>query len=150
MCSFCDRTGTRERHARGREVKLQMAKTTMDMVAFAKSRVTNLSPDQVAKEIEAGATLIDLREPGERIEHGTIPTAISAPRGMLEFWADPTSPYHRSEFDATRRIVLYCASGGRSALGALTLIALGYSDVAHLEGGFKAWKESGHVIDSGT
>ena len=75
-----------------------------------------------------------------------IPGAISAPRGMLEFWADPTSPYHRQEFDPQRRIILHCASGGRSALAADTLQQLGYSNVAHLAGGLKAWAEEGRPI----
>ena len=62
---------------------------------------------------------------------------------MLEFYADPTSPYHRLEFDPARRTILYCASGGRSALAARTLRDLGYADVAHLDGGLKAWIAAG-------
>jgi rhodanese-related sulfurtransferase len=61
---------------------------------------------------------------------------------MLEFYADPTSPYHRAEFEPGRRIILHCASGGRSALATTTLAALGYTRVAHLDGGLKAWKEA--------
>jgi rhodanese-related sulfurtransferase len=60
---------------------------------------------------------------------------------MLEFWADPTSSYPREEFDPSRRIILHCASGGRSALAAVTLQELGYEHVGHMDGGFKAWKE---------
>jgi rhodanese-related sulfurtransferase len=92
--------------------------------------------------------LVDLREPGE-CETGTIPGAIQAPRGMLEFFADPTSAYHRSEFDPGRRTVLYCASGGRSALAAAALQALGYTQVAHLDGGLKAWREAGLTVEGG-
>jgi rhodanese-related sulfurtransferase len=66
---------------------------------------------------------------------------------MLEFWADPTSPYHREEFDPARRTVLYCASGGRSALAADTLQRMGYTNVAHLDGGIKAWKEAGKPVE---
>lgn len=69
------------------------------------------------------------------------------PRGMLEFRADPTSPYHLEPFDRSRRIILHCASGGRSALGAATLQAMGYSNVAHLDGGFTAWKAAGKPIE---
>lgn len=116
------------------------------MVADARSRVENLTPEQVREELGRGALLVDLREPNERAENGTIPGAIHAPRGMLEFWADPTSPYHRAEFDPSRRIVLHCASGGRSALAADLLQQMGYPDVAHLEGGINAWKESGQEI----
>jgi rhodanese-related sulfurtransferase len=66
---------------------------------------------------------------------------------MLEFWADPTSPYHREEFDPARRIILYCASGGRSALATATLRQLGYQNVAHLDGGLKAWKEQERPVE---
>ena len=62
---------------------------------------------------------------------------------MLEFWADPTTPYHRQEFDPNKRVILHCASGGRSALAAATLQEMGYTDVAHVDGGITAWKEAG-------
>ncbi len=125
-----------------------MAKTAAELVAEAKKRVENLTVDQVATELEGGDTLlVDLREPGEREQHGAIPGAVSAPRGMLEFWADPTSAYHRPEFDPTRRVVLHCASGGRSALAADTLKQIGYSNVAHLDGGFTAWKAAGRPVE---
>jgi rhodanese-related sulfurtransferase len=85
---------------------------------------------------------VDLREPDEVANSGTIPGAVHAPRGMLEFYADPASPYHRAEFDPARRTILYCASGGRSALAVEALQQLGYGQVAHLDGGFKAWAAS--------
>lgn len=115
--------------------------TISERVAQAKGRIENLTPEQVAKEIEAGAVLVDLREPGELDSDGKIEGAVHAPRGMLEFYADPASPYHRDEFDPSRRTILYCASGGRSALGAVALQDLGYTDVAHLDGGMKAWTQ---------
>ncbi len=125
-----------------------MAKTASDMVSEAKQRVENLTVDQVARELERGdALLVDLREPEERAQQGIISAAVPAPRGMLEFWADPTSPYHRAEFDPSRRIILHCASGGRSALAADTLQHMGYTNVAHLDGGLKAWKEAGHSVE---
>ncbi len=80
-------------------------------------------------------TLIDIREPDEVGRTGAIPGAIQAPRGMLEFWADPASPYHCTEFDPASRTLLYCASGGRSALAIQSRRTLGYTDVAHLDGG---------------
>jgi rhodanese-related sulfurtransferase len=128
-------------------------KTAAELVAEAKQRVVNLTVADVAAEIGAGDPLIvDIREPAEREENGSIPGAISAPRGMLEFYADPTSPYHRSEFDPSRRVILHCAAGGRSALAADTLQQMGYSDVAHLDGGFTAWKQAGQPVegDSGS
>ena len=125
-----------------------MAKTAAELVAEAKQRVENLTVDQVARELERGdALLVDLREPEERSQHGAIPGAIPAPRGMLEFWADPTSAYHRPEFDPNRRVILHCASGGRSALAADTLRQMGYQNVAHLDGGLKAWKEAGQPVE---
>lgn len=118
------------------------------MVAEAKGRVENLGPEQVAAEVEGGdVVLVDIREDDERQRDGAIPGAMRAPRGMLEFWADPTSSYHREEFDPARRTVLYCASGGRSALAADALQGMGYSNVAHLDGGIKAWKEGGNPVE---
>lgn len=128
-----------------------MSKGAMDLVAQAKEKVENLTPDQVAAELASGdAVLVDLREPQEREATGVIPGAISAPRGMLEFYADPSLPYHKEEFDPQRRIILHCASGGRSALGAATLQEMGYSNVAHLDGGFKKWAEEGKPVGSGS
>jgi rhodanese-related sulfurtransferase len=125
-----------------------MAKTAAELVAEAKQRVENLTVDQVAAELEQGdALLVDLREPGELAQQGAIPGAVHAPRGMLEFWADPTSAYHRAEFDPNRRVVLHCASGGRSALAADTLQQMGYTNVAHLDGGFTAWKTAGRPVE---
>lgn len=115
-----------------------------DLIAEARSSIDNLPADQMARALEASdVLLVDVREPGERAEHGTIPGALAAPRGMLEFYADPATPYHKKEFQPSRRVLLYCASGGRSALAGATLRRLGYPRVAHLDGGFKAWKESG-------
>ena len=128
-----------------------MAKTAAELVAEAKQRVENLTVDQTADEIaREDALLVDLREPSEREENGAIPGAIHAPRGMLEFWADPTSAYHRAEFDPNRRVVLHCASGGRSALAAETLQQMGYTKVAHLDGGFNAWKAAGRPVEGGS
>ena len=126
-------------------------KTAAELVAEAKQRVVNLTVDDVAAEIESGDPLIvDIREPAERDENGSIPGAISAPRGMLEFYADPTSPYHRAEFDPNRRVILHCAAGGRSALAADTLQQMGYTNVAHLDGGFTAWKQAGQRVEGGS
>lgn len=123
------------------------SRTAAEMVAEAKGRIQNLTPEQTASELEDGdAVLIDIREENERVESGTIPGAVAAPRGMLEFWADPTSPYHREEFDPGRRTILHCASGGRSALAVETLQRMGYGDVAHMDGGIIAWKEAGYPV----
>jgi rhodanese-related sulfurtransferase len=126
------------------------AKTAAHLVAEAKAQIENLSAEEVVGELQGGdALLVDLREAEERIEHGVIAGAVHAPRGMLEFYADPTSAYHRPDFDPARRTILYCASGGRSALAADTLQGLGYSRVAHLNGGVKAWREAGLAVEPG-
>ena len=114
-----------------------------DLVAAAKATIENLDPDAVAGEADRQALLVDIRERDELERQGSIEGALHAPRGMLEFYADAASPYHRPEFQPDRRVILYCASGGRSALAVKALETLGYSDVAHLEGGFNAWKAAG-------
>ena len=90
--------------------------------------------------------LVDVRELQETVDLGTIPGAMHAPRGMLEFWADPASPYYRDYFTEDRRIVLFCAGGARSALAAKALKDMGYGDVAHLDVGFNGWAKSGGAV----
>jgi rhodanese-related sulfurtransferase len=124
-----------------------MQPSAMQRVRDAKARVENLSVEDTARELEAGALLVDLRESEERQAHGTIPGAVHMPRGMLEFYADPTLPYHRQELTPERRIILHCASGGRSALGADLLRDMGYTNVAHLDGGLTAWKAAGRPVE---
>lgn len=121
-----------------------MAKSALDLVKEAKELVENLTAQQVAAELSDGnVTLIDIRESEELTQNGKIPNSTHAPRGMLEFYADPTLPYYKSAFDKSKRIILHCASGGRSALAVQTLKQMGYDNVAHLDGGIKAWKEAG-------
>ena len=125
----------------------RVPKTATQMVAEAKQRIENLTPEHVAAELERGSVLlVDLREANERIERGVIPGAVHAPRGMLEFYADPTNDDYRPEFDPNGRTILYCAGGARSALAVETLQQLGYTHVAHLEGGFTAWTKAGREV----
>ncbi|MGH9185037.1 MAG: rhodanese-like domain-containing protein [Acidimicrobiales bacterium] len=127
-----------------------MTKTAAELVAEAKARVENLNVDQVAAELaERDVLLVDLREPEELAATGKIPGAVHVPRGMLEFRADPTSPYHTEGFDPSRRVIVHCAAGGRSALAAAALQDMGYQNVAHLDGGFTAWKEAGRPVEPG-
>ena len=119
-------------------------KTATDLVKEAKQQIENLTPEQVKEELENGnATLIDIRESEELKQNGKIENSVHAPRGMLEFYADTSLPYHKQEFEKDNRIILYCACGGRSALATTTLKQMGYKNIAHLDGGFKAWKEAG-------
>src|SRR5512137_490048 len=104
-----------------------MSKSATDLVKEAKLQIENLTPQQVSEELSTGnVTLIDIRESEELKQNGKIPDSIHASRGMLEFYADPTLPYHKPEFDKGKRIILHCASGGRSALAAATLKQMGY------------------------
>lgn len=121
--------------------------TASALVAEARETIANLSVDQVAAEIASGdPVIVDIREIDELAVTGRIEGATHAPRGMLEFYADPASPYHRPEFEPNRRVILYCASSGRSALAVKTLQSLGYRDVAHLDGGIKAWSAANQPL----
>ncbi len=121
-------------------------KTVAQRVQEAKGRIDNLTPDQVAAEMAAGGmTLVDVRDAPE-LAGGAIAGAVHASRGMLEFYADPGSPYHKSELKPDARVILYCASGGRSALAVESLRELGYVNVAHLDGGLKAWQATGKPV----
>jgi rhodanese-related sulfurtransferase len=118
--------------------------TAAHLIAEAKARIENLTPEAVAAELTGGEVLlVDIREPEERAQHGGIPGAIHTARGMLEFAADPTSAYYHPAFDPGARIILFCATGGRSALAAAMLQLLGYTRMAHLDGGLRAWQNAG-------
>ena len=80
---------------------------------------------------------------------GKIPGAVHCPRGMLEFWIDPESPYHRPVFAEKKKLLFFCAGGWRSALAAKTAQDMGLQDVAHLEGGFSAWRQAGGPTEGG-
>jgi rhodanese-related sulfurtransferase len=133
-----------------KQERRDMAKTAAQLVAEAKASIENLTAEQVSQEIAGGDVLVvDIREPEERRTNGAIAGSVSAPRGMLEFYADPTSAYHKEGFDPDRRVILHCASGGRSALAVKTLQELGYSNIAHLDKGFNGWKEQGMPVEDG-
>src|SRR5438132_12467493 len=87
--------------------------------------------------------IVDLRDPREIEREGRMPGAFSCPRGMLEFWIDPQSPYHKPVFAQDKRFVFFCAGGWRSALAAQTATHMGLKPVAHIAGGFSAWKKAG-------
>lgn len=91
---------------------------------------------------------VDLRDPRELEREGLIPGSFHATRGMLEFWIDPESPYHKPIFAEKKKFVFYCAGGWRSALAAQTARTMGLEDVAHLDGGFGRWKEAGFPVEA--
>ena len=113
----------------------------------ANARVEALGPDEaLALHGRADVVFVDLRDPRELDREGRIPGAFHCPRGMLEFWIDPESPYHKPVFAEDKRFVFFCAGGWRSALATATLQDMGLPKVCHVDGGFKAWKESGGVV----
>ncbi len=115
-----------------------------EMIARANTRVATVAVDQALGLANDSATVfVDLRDSAEIAREGRIPGALHVSRGMLEFALDPATPYHQPALTAGKRIVLYCASGGRSALAADTARAMGIPDVCHLAGGFKAWVTAG-------
>lgn len=89
---------------------------------------------------------VDLRDVREQEREGVVPGAVHAPRGMLEFWVDPESPYFHKAFAQGKPLVLFCAAGWRSALAAKTLLEMGVEGVSHVEGGFSAWKAAGAPV----
>lgn len=121
-----------------------MTRTAAEMVAQAKAEVRAITPEE-AMALE-DVLFVDVRDPGEVTASGKVAGAINVPRGMLEFRADPASPYHDPALDPERTVVLYCASGGRAALAGKALQDLGYKDVRHM-GGFKDWTAKGLPVE---
>ena len=127
---------------------LSITKSFKKLVAEAEAQVKSLTPAEVEKKLKQnGVTLIDLRDIRELKRDGTIADSIHIPRGMLEFWVDPESPYYKSELNDTEEVILFCNGGWRSALAAASLQSMGVKNVAHMSGGFGQWqKEIGRVV----
>ena len=120
------------------------------LVDEAMAQVTTLTVEQVReKQADPNVQIVDIRDPRELERDGTVPGALLAPRGMLEFWVDPESPYFKPVFGKEgKTFVLFCGAGWRSALATKTLMDMGMTNVAHIDGGFAAWKKSGSPIVS--
>lgn len=118
------------------------------LLAEADAKARTLSVDEAAAKVEDPNTVIvDIRDVRELDREGMIPGARHAPRGMLEFWVAPDSPYHKEWLaDDSKTYVFYCQSAWRSALAVADLMNMGAENVAHIEGGFKAWKEAGKDV----
>lgn len=126
---------------------MKLKKTARQLVDEAMTEVTTYTVEQAkALHGHAGVQFVDIRDVRELEHEGVIPGAVHAPRGMLEFWFDPESPYHRDVFAQDKEYVLFCAAGWRSALATKTLMDMGMERVAHVDGGFKAWKEAGGPV----
>jgi rhodanese-related sulfurtransferase len=124
-----------------------MATSLKQMMEAANAAVPKLTPPQAKDMIAKGNTLVvDVRDAPEVEKSGKVAGAVHVSRGMLEFRADPDSPYHDKNFSKDKTVILYCASGGRSALGGKALKDLGYQNVYNL-GAFKDWAEAGGAID---
>lgn len=115
------------------------------LVAEAMAQVTTYSVAQVqARMNDADVQIVDIRDVRELERDGTVVGAYPAPRGMLEFWVDPASPYHKPLFaDESKEFILYCGAGWRSALAAKSLQDMGMTNVAHIDGGYAAWIKQG-------
>lgn len=117
------------------------------LVAEANARIDTIPVADADRLLDDPAFLfVDIRDPRELEREGMVPGAFKAPRGMLEFWVDPESPYYKPALDTGKTLVLYCGSAWRSALSTAALRDMGFENVAHLEGGFSAWKKAGHPI----
>lgn len=126
-----------------------MKRPVKTMVEEATARITTLSMERVQELLDDPDHLIvDIRDPRERERDGSVPGAYPAPRGMLEFWIDPESPYYKPKLDDGRTLVLYCGGAWRSALATDVLQQMGRENVVHMEGGFLAWKKGGFPVES--
>lgn len=123
-----------------------MATSVKQMIEAANAAVPRVTPTEAKGLIEQGALVVDVRDAPEVEKSGKVMGAVHVSRGMLEFRADPESPYHDKKFDKARPVLVYCASGGRSALSGKTLKDLGYERVYNL-GAFKDWAEAGGDIE---
>ena len=128
-----------------------MIKGVKELVAEANAVVETISVEQgLALQGDDNVMIVDIRDVRELQREGRIPGSVHAPRGMLEFWVDPASPYHKEIFASGKRMVLHCASGWRSALAARSLQEMGVENVCHMDGGFKGWKSAGGPVEEKT
>jgi len=125
-----------------------MKKTVKQLVEEANQHIETLSIDKaLALQGNDGVTFIDIRDIRELERDGQVPGAVHAPRGMLEFWVDPESPYHRDLFASGNKLVFFCAAGWRSALATKTVQDMGLENVCHIDGGFGAWRDAEGPIE---
>ena len=126
----------------------QITRGYKTLLAEANARVETLSAGEAVKLTgNEEVVFVDLRDPRELEREGRMPGAFHCPRGMLEFWIDPDSPYAKPVFQADKKFVFFCAGGWRSALAAATAKDMGLKPVAHIEGGFGAWIKAGGPVE---
>jgi rhodanese-related sulfurtransferase len=125
-----------------------ITKGIAQLCAEAEAAIETWPVERALEHIEDdGVVFVDVRDVRELWREGTIPGAVHAPRGMLEFWVDPQSPYARDVFQSGKRFVLFCNMGWRSALAAKAVQDMGLAPVCHIGGGFSAWRESGGPVE---
>lgn len=123
---------------------MALKKSSKQLVSEASEKIETLSLEETKALVgNSDVQFVDIRDVRELNKEGTIPGAIHAPRGMLEFWVDPDSPYFKPVFAEDKKFILFCCSSWRSALAAATLKEMGLNNVAHISGGYGAWVESG-------
>jgi rhodanese-related sulfurtransferase len=123
---------------------MQIKKGYKQLVAEANAEIVTLPAEDAIRQFgQDGVVFVDLRDPRELEREGKVPGAFSCTRGMLEFWIDPESPYAKPVFQEDKKFIFFCAGGLRSALAAKTAQDMGLENVAHIEGGFGAWKKAG-------
>jgi len=125
-----------------------ITKGVAELVADAEQEIETLSVEETKKLMDdPNVQLVDLRDIRELWREGAIPGALHAPRGMLEFWVDPDSPYHKETFASGKKFVFFCAMGHRSALATLAVQNMGLAPVAHIGGGFTAWRDGDGPVE---
>ena len=125
-----------------------ITRTAKMMVDDARAAIEEIvAADAVKLHGDAGVVLVDIRDPRELQREGKVPGAFHAPRGMLEFWIDPTSPYYKETFGQDKKYVFFCAGGMRSVLATKVAQDMGLQPVAHIIGGFGAWKAAGGPVE---
>ena len=126
----------------------KLRKTSAEMVAEARQKIAEIeTPDLIKMMDDPDLVIVDIRDIRERQHSGFIPGSFHAPRGMIEFWVDPDSPYFKDIFEGEgKKYVLHCASGWRSAITTATLLDMGF-DAAHLKEGFSTWEKQGGPVE---
>ena len=128
---------------------MKLRKGVKQMVDEVMPRITRIAPEEArTRHGRDDVVFVDLRDVRELEREGMIPGAFHCPRGMLEFWIDPESQYHKPVFAQDKRFVFFCAGGLRSALAAQTAQRMGLKPVAHIQGGFGAWKKAGGPVET--
>ena len=125
----------------------KLRKSSKDMVTDARARIEEIeTADLIARLDSDEVIVVDIRDVRERQRTGFIPGSVHAPRGMVEFWVDPESPYYKDVFGQDKKYVFHCASGWRSALTVATLQEMGF-EAAHLREGFSTWEQHGGPVE---